>query len=351
MTFSGNSPAWEGKSSGALPVDGLLLAGDIGATKTVLALYANFPGPPLRQAVFRNRDFPAFAQLLGRFIGDQLPEAPVWACFGVAGPVLDDTVRMTNLDWVLAVQALQDGHGLRRVWLINDLVATAMGAIHLPASDLHVLNPGRAKPGAVTAVLAPGSGLGEAFVVTHDGAHLPLPSEGGHASFAPRDTEQMELWAFLRERQEHVSVEQVCSGLAIPTLFAFQADRCAPPNWLRAELDAGADPTPAIVRAGVAAIQGGRSCETAVRTLRLLVDILADEAANLALKTLAIGGLFVGGGLAPRLLPFLTPERFMAVFARGKYRNWLQDLPLRVILNPETALLGAAAYGVSRLGR
>ena len=332
------------------PVDGLLLAGDIGATKTVLALYESFPGAPLAQATFRNREFAGFDELLRGFVDGQA-HVPPWACFGVAGPVLDDAVRMTNLDWVLAASLLWETHGFRQVWLINDLVANAMGAIHLPAPDLHVLNPGRARTGAVTAVLAPGSGLGEAFVIEHAGQLLPLPSEGGHASFAPRNAEQIELLSFLLARQEHVSVEQVCSGMAIPTLFAFQSSRCAPPDWLRAELDAGADPTPTIVRAGLAAVQGGPPCETAVRTLGLFADILADEAANLALKTLALGGLFLGGGLAPRLLPFLAPERFMAVFARGGYRDWLRQIPIQVILNPETALLGAAAYGFSRLGR
>ncbi len=334
----------------AEPVDGTLLAGDIGATKTVLALYGSFPGPPLTQATFRNREFAGFDELLRGFV-EGLTLSPAWACFGVAGPVLDEAVRMTNLDWVLATNSLRETHGFRQVWLINDLVANAMGAIHLPASDLHVLNPGRIRPGAVTAVLAPGSGLGEAFVVEHAGQLLPLPSEGGHASFAPRNDEQMELLSFLLARQDHVSVEQVCSGIAIPTLFAFQSSRCAPPGWLRAQLDAGADPTPTIVQTGLAAVQGGPPCETAVRTLRLFADILSDEAANLALKTLALGGLFLGGGLAPRLLPFLSPERFLAIFARGGYRDWLQQIPIRVILNPETALLGAAAYGFAHLGR
>lgn len=334
----------------AQAVESTLLAGDIGATKTVLALYDRFAGPPRAQATFRNREFTGFDALLRHFLGSR-PPSPVWACFGVAGPVLDDAVRMTNLDWVLSAGSLQETHGLQRVWLINDLVANAMGAIHLPRQDLHVLNQGQARPGAVRAVLAPGSGLGEAFVIEHAGEQVPLPSEGGHASFAPRNAEQMDLLAFLRAQQDHVSVEQVCSGMAIPSLFAFQATRYPRPDWLQAQLDGDADPTPAIVQAGLEAVQGGRPCEIAVRTLTLFVDILADEAANLTLKTLALGGLFLGGGLAPRLLPLLTPERFLAGFARGGYREWLRRIPIRVILNPETALLGAAAYGFSRLGR
>ena len=197
-------------------------------------------------------------------------------------------------------------------------------------------------------MLAPGTGLGEAFLVPGAGGDEPLPTEGGHASFAPRNREQIDLLAHLLDHQAHVAVEQVCSGLAIPTLFDFMARRCPPPAWLEAELAAAGDRTPVIAQAALRALDGGPACETAVRTLRLFADILADEAANLVLKTLAFGGLFIGGGLAPRLLPFLGHDAFMAVFARGTYRELLATLPVQVILNPQTALLGAAAYGRSR---
>ena len=227
-------------------------------------------------------------------------------------------------------------------------MATALGATLLAPADLHPLNPGTPRPGAVRAVLAPGTGLGEAFLVPGAGGDEPLPTEGGHASFAPRNREQIDLLAHLLDHQAHVAVEQVCSGLAIPTLFDFMARRCPPPAWLEAELAAAGDRTPVIAQAALRALDGGPACETAVRTLRLFADILADEAANLVLKTLAFGGLFIGGGLAPRVLPFLRADAFMAVFARGTYRELLATLPVQVILNPQTALLGAAAYGRSR---
>jgi glucokinase len=324
----------------------LILAGDIGATKTVLALYdaAAFPRPPLRQRTFQNVQFSSFDDLLLEFIDQGVPY-PACGSFGVAGPIMDHTVKMTNLNWSIDAAALQARHGFEEVHLINDLVATAMGALYLQETDLHPLNPGLPKNEAVMAVLAPGSGLGEAFLVPYNGAYHPFPSEGGHASFAPRNAEQIDLLTFLLKRQDHVSVEQVCSGLAIPGLFAFMATRHPTPDWLTAELNQAPDRTPVIVQAAVQAMRGGKACDIAVRTLTLFTEILADEAANLALKTLAFGGLFLGGGLAPRLLPFLTTERFMTVFARGGYRDWLSRIPIHIICNPHAALLGAAAYG------
>ena len=324
----------------------LLLAADIGATKTALGLFAP-AGRPLAQQTVHNSGFASFDDLLAAFLAEQAAVVDC-ACIGVAGPVIDQAVTMTNLAWSLDAGQLVSRHGLRRVWLINDLVATALGAVQLGPADLYPLNPGTPRPGAVMAVLAPGSGLGEAFLVPGEDGWQPYPSEGGHASFAPRNREQLDLLAHLLALQDHVAVEQVCSGLAIPDLFDFLADRIAPPAWLLDELAATADRTPVIVRAALAALDGGPACETAVRTLRLFADILADEAANLVLKTMALGGLFIGGGLAPRLLPFLAAPSFLAMFARGGYRDWLRAVPIQVVRNPQAALLGAAAYGRSR---
>ncbi len=335
-------------------MESLLLAGDIGATKTILALYtaaavtgeAASPGEPLRRVELLNARFRDFDELLDGFLDGIRPER---ACFGVAGPVgAAGRVRMTNLNWSLDAQALQARHGIGRAWLINDLVATAMGAVSLPASDLHILNPGQPEPGAAIAVLAPGSGLGEAFLLPTAQGWRPCPSEGGHAGFAPETGEQMELLAFMRTRHPHVSVERVCSGLALPGLLDFVATRLPLPPWFRQEMEASADKTPVIVRAALRAAAGEADCLAATATLRLFTEILAAEAANLTLKTLARGGLFLGGGLAPRLLPLLDPARFMAVFARGLYQGWLAQIPIRVILNPGCALLGAAVYAASQ---
>lgn len=330
----------------------LLLAGDIGATKTILALYdpAGWPGPPLRQQTYRNADASGLPALLQDFLHKE-PIPPACACFGVAGPVVANTVHMTNLDWSIDGQSLQAEIGCQRVFLINDLVATAMGVPLLLPGDLHTINQGTRQDEATVAVLAPGSGLGEAFLVNHEGRMQPCPSEGGHASFAPRNGEQMELLAFMRRRHDHVSVEMVCSGLAVPILYAFLAERLPVPSWLQEALDQNTDRTPIIVQAALQAFQGGRACEVAVQTLRLLTDILADEAANLALKTLALGGVYIGGGFAARIEPFIEPSRFMEIFCRGTYRQMLTRIPVHLIANPLTALQGAAAFAIQATGR
>lgn len=328
----------------------LLLAGDIGATKTVLALCQGTPEQLLARRSFRNADYADFATLLASFFqeNDHRPSA---ACLGVAGPVAADRVHMTNLNWQLDGAALAQRFGLRRVWLINDLVATAVGALHLPERDFVLLNPGVAQECAVRAVLAPGSGLGEAFLVPQGEGFLPCASEGGHASFAPRNQEQDQLLAFMRDRLGHVSVEQVCSGLAVPRLFAFMSEHWPVPAWLHEEVQQASDATPAILGAALRAERGEIDCEVARRSLHLFLDILADEAANLVLKTLAFGGLYLGGGLAARLQSCIDPQRFMALFARGTYGQRLAQVPIRLIRNPEAALWGAAAHGWQLLAK
>jgi glucokinase len=331
--------------------DSQLLAGDLGATKTTLALYrvADWPGPPLRQQTFRNAEFIDFDSLLNDFLVAGQP-VPATVCLGVAGPILNGAVRMTNLDWLIDPALLQARFGFSQIVLINDLVATAAGIPLLTPQDLHPLNPeARPDSAAPLAVLAPGSGLGEAFLIPYHGALLPCPSEGGHASFAPRTEEQLELLAFLRQRHPHVSVEQVCSGMALPALFAFLATRMPIPSGLQAELVQAADQTPVIVRAALDAVEGGKPCAIAIHTLELFFDILADEAANLALKTMALGGVFIGGGLMARLRPLIDPQRFMTIFCRGTYREMLARIPVQIIVNPQTALLGAAARGIEAL--
>ncbi len=329
---------------------GVLLAGDIGATKTVLALYEKWPGVPCAKQSFRNADYGDFYSLLSCFLKSSSLR-PVLACMGVAGPVQDNQVQMTNLKWSIDGEEMACRFGLLQVDLINDLVATAVGAVHLPEAECKVVNPGRRQAGAVQAVLAPGSGLGEGFLLPFGGSFIPCASEGGHASFAPRNEEQSALLAFLRKHQAHVSVEQVCSGLAIPSLFTFMATRHAVPPWLSAQLQQAKDPTPVILGAALDAPLEEGDCAVARQTLRLFLDILADEAANLVLKTLAFGGLFLGGGLSARLHACIAPDRFMAVFCRGTYADRLAEVPVRIILNPEAALLGAAAYGAGAVAR
>ncbi len=333
----------------------LLLAGDIGATKTDLALYTAASldqpgGVPCKEETFLNRNFACFDDVLAVFLGPG-GQVPPYACIGIAGPVINDTAEMTNLDWHLDARALERRHGFTKMRLINDMVATAVFVPCLGSNDLSIINSGEtASPGTV-AVLAPGTGLGQAFLIPQGKDYIPCPSEGGHTSFAPRNGEQMDLLEFMLRRHTHVSVEDVCSGQAVPDLFAFMSTRHTVPEWLSLETQQAEDATPVIIQAAARAVEGKRVCGVAVHTMRLFCDILADEAANLVLKTMALGGLYLGGGLSPRILPFLQTERFMRIFTRDYSSPLLARVPVHLILNRKTALLGAGEYGLRTLVR
>ncbi|MCF6187906.1 MAG: glucokinase [Desulfobulbaceae bacterium] len=327
----------------------LLLAGDIGGTKTTLALYRaeSRPASPVREQTFQNRQASGLAQLITTFLGQE-KELPAVGCFGVAGPVRDGRVKMTNLDWRIDELEIARTCGLERAILINDLVATAVGAVLLPRDELFPINQGKPRDEGTISVLAPGTGLGEAFVLQQDSRSIPVASEGGHASFAPRNKDQLELLAFLLQKEQHVSVEKVCSGLGIPNIYAFLTTRIQPPEGLQQKVAVATDPTPILVQTALKALEDGDLHHICVKTLHLFVDILAAETANLTLKVMATGGVFLGGGLPPRILPFFEPERFMTVFARGVYQKMLAEIPVHILLNPKTALIGAAASGMNR---
>ncbi len=327
----------------------LLLAGDIGGTKTTLALYATGNvTQPVREQTFQNRKASSLARLITTFL-EQEKDLPAVGCFGIAGPVRNGRVKMTNLDWLIDDREIARACSLDRVILINDLVATAVGAVLLPKSELHTINPGQPRDEGTIGVLAPGTGLGEAFVLRQNSRSIPVASEGGHSSFAPRNQEQLELLEFLLTRESHVSVEKVCSGLGIPNIYTFLTTRLEQPRGLQQELAGAVDPTPILVQAALKALEDGEHHHICVRTLQFFVDILAAETANLALKVMATGGIYIGGGIPPRILPFFTSEQFAAVFARGVYQKMLAEIPIHILLNPKTALIGAAAYGMDQL--
>ena len=319
--------------------DQTFLAGDIGGTKTTLALFGS-ASDLLREKIYKNSLFSSLREILSTFLGD-LDEMPARACFGVAGPVHDNRVRMTNLDWTIDGRKLADHFAIDRVLLVNDLVATTAGAVLLPDEGLVTINIGRPVAGGTIGVLAPGTGLGQSFAIPVNNRLQPFPSEGGHCSFAPRTKEQIELLEFMLKKRPHVSVEQVCSGMAIPDLYAYLTTCCLEPEWTRKMLAETDDYTPIIVNAANESLAGGAACEPAVRTLQLFVDILAAESANLALKVLATGGIYLGGGMPPRMLSFFDQERFMRIFCRGVYREMLADMPVHIIRDSRTALIGA----------
>lgn len=328
----------------------MLLAGDIGGTKTNLAIYSPDQGPrtPLVEATFPSDEYPSLQAIAQEFLSRTQYQIK-WASFGVAGPVVDGHVKTTNLPWEMDEAELRQALKLERVFLLNDLESVANAIPRLELEDIYTLNQGhRVEHGAI-AVIAPGTGLGEGFL-TWDGAHYrAYPSEGGHTDFGPSNETEIELLRYLMKRYEHVSYEWVCSGMGIPNIYAFFKDSgyATEPDWLREKLEAADDPTPIIVNA---ALQDDKGCELCEATLNTFVSVLGAEAGNLALKLLATGGVYLGGGIPPRILPALRDGRFMKAYLRkGRFANLLERMPVHVILNAKAGLLGAAGYGLEQV--
>jgi glucokinase len=327
----------------------MLLAGDIGGTKTNLAVFSPEAGPrkPLVEATFLSADYDSLEALAGEFLAQVDFEAEQ-ASFGVAGPVVAGQATITNLPWVMNESQLQAALNLAPggVRLLNDLTAIAHAVPWLEPDDLHTLNTGQADPGGSIAIIAPGTGLGEAFLTWDGSRYRAYASEGGHTDFAPANPFEGELLRYLQERFEHVSYERVCSGRGLPNIYAFLRDSgyAQEPAWLAEQLAGADDPTPVIVNA---ALRGERPCDLCVETLNSFVSILGTEAGNMALNVLATGGVYLGGGIPPRILSVLEGERFLQAFQRkGRLQGLMTRMPIHVILNPKAALIGAACHGL-----
>lgn len=325
----------------------MILAGDIGGTKTNLAVFSPELGPhhPLVEATFPSGQYPSLEAIIAEFLAAH-PHPVDGACFGVAGPVVEGRAEITNLPWTIETNALAATLGTAAVALINDLKAVAQAVPHLEADDVVTLNVGDPVAGGAIAVIAPGTGLGEAFLTYDRGRYRAHPSEGGHASFAPTTPTEAELLQFLLEQHHHVSYERVCSGLGIPNIYAYFRDRVFKRETpgIAAQLAAASDPTPVIVNG---ALNPASPCPVCAATLDTFLGIFGSEAGNLALKVLATGGVYLGGGIPPRLLPQLRGERFLAAMQnKGRFRDLMERTPVSVILNPKTALFGAAAYAM-----
>lgn len=320
----------------------MILAGDIGGTNTRLAWVAA-GGERLsvaEEATFPSREYANLEAVLERFLSSR--RFPVErACFGVAGPVRHGRVDATNLPWVVDSRSLAKQLGLERVGLINDLEANAYGIVALEAKDFAVLNAGAADAQGNAAILSAGTGLGEAGLYWDGTRHRPFATEGGHATFAPRGALQTELLRHLLTEFQHVSVERVLSGPGLLHTYRFLRDtgHGEEPAWL-AEQMAQRDPSAVIAETALKGKNG-----LCIQALDLFVAIYGAEAGNLALKIMATGGVFVGGGIAPKILPKLRDPMFLDAFsAKGRMKPLLLAMPVRVILNDKTALLGAAHY-------
>lgn len=329
----------------------MLLAGDIGGTKTVLALFPLNPvdahfSQPIHCHTYASDDYPSLETVVATFL-EKTAVTPQCASFGVAGPVINGRAQVTNLPWLIDTAVLQRMLGIAAVYLLNDLESIANAVPHLAADELLPINEGKADPTGPIAVIAPGTGLGEAFLV-HDGVrYRAFPSEGGHATFSPVNAVQRDLLAYLEPRFDHVSFERVCSGSGIPNLYNFLRDsgRYAEPAWLREQLAAVEDWTPLIVEAA-----RQNRAEICAATLDLFIDILANETSNNALRLLATGGIYLGGGIPPRLAPQLTDGNFMRRYAlKGRFSQMVCQMPVYIIKEPLAGLHGAAYFGLESM--
>jgi glucokinase len=323
----------------------VLIAGDIGGTKTILALYSLENGlhEPLDRRSFPSAAYGCLEDIIREFLGP-LPQRIDCATFGVAGPVVGNTARITNLPWVIDARSIGSLLGTMHAYLLNDLEAVALGIPLLQPGDLHVLNAGEPSDTGPVAVIAPGTGLGEAYLTWDGSRYRAHASEGGHADFAPKNAREMELLAYLLERHDHVSYERICSGSGIPNIYAFLRDKgyCEEPAWLADELKEAPDATILIRET---AQDKTRSCALCKETLSMFVSILGAEAGNLALKVLPTGGIYLAGGIPPRIIEMLEGPSFLDAFlAKGRLSPILKRMPIQVILHTDIGLTGAAGF-------
>jgi len=323
----------------------MILAGDVGGTHTRLAFFdvSNGHLRPVSVSVFPSREYRGLDEIVTKFVGDAHVH-PDAACFGVAGPVRSGRVETSNLPWIVESKRLADELSLGKAMLINDLEANAWGIPALDAKDVVLLNPIKGNPIGNQAVIAAGTGLGEAGMYWDGVQYHIFACEGGHADFAPRNELEIELLGYLAARYGHVSFERVVSGPGLVNILYFLRDtkRGIEPKWLKEEMLRG-DPAAAISRA---ALEG--RCALCQQALKMFISAYAAEAGNLALKLMATGGVYVGGGIAPKILPKLTGPCFMQSFVgKGRMQPLLESIPVRVIINEETALMGAARCAVA----
>jgi glucokinase len=315
----------------------MILVGDIGGTKTHLALFKD--RKMVRDQKFPSREFPSLSAVVQQFLSSHSEQIEK-ACFGVAGPVVNGACHATNLPWVIEAKKIAEEFQIKQVSLINDLEANAWGIRALSPKELIVIQEGVAHPGN-QALISAGTGLGEAGLFWDGKQHYPFASEGGHTDFGPRDELEMELLRYLRKQYPHVSYERILSGAGIYQLYRFLIDMRLEKEGSEFEQIALSD-TPARVITEKALSKESKVC---VRTLEWFLSIYGAEAGNVALKFLPTGGLYIGGGIAAKLGTAFQSGAFMKGFlAKGRFEPLLTTIPVHLILNENTALLGAAEF-------
>jgi glucokinase len=322
----------------------MILAGDIGGTKTNLALFSS-DSTGLRQATtvsYQSREFRSLPEVIARFRHEH-PAEITHAAFGIAGPVVNGTSKLTNLGWNVVGSEVANALGLHAVGLINDLEATSYGTLRLGEKDKITIQPGTPQQYGPIAVAAAGTGLGEGALVWDGRRYRSLPSEGGHSDFGPRNELEIELLRFLISKYGRVSYERVVAGPGIMNLYEFFRIRAdyPEPSWLTEQFKNG-DPSAVVSQAGL----NGKD-SVCVMALELFTSLYGAETGNLALKILATGGVYVGGGIGPKIQEkILSPAFIQSFYSKGRYTDLLKRIPVYLILNDKTALLGAAHFAL-----
>lgn len=325
----------------------MILAGDIGGTKTNLALY-KYNNETLElqtQHQFVSQNYKSFSDVIQEFISSYNVKDIEAVCLGIAGPIINGVCKTTNLPWIIDSKELQKVCNTPKVKLLNDLEATAYGMLYLNEDEFVNINPNAQITQGNKAVIAAGTGLGEAILFYDGQNYHPIGSEGGHCDFAPLNSLQDELLVWMRKRHpEHVSIERLVSGIGIYTIYEFLKERnFKEESEMMIEISKAEDKNAMVTKC---ASKNDPLCQ---ETMKIFVEIYAAEAGNLALKSLSLGGVYIGGGIAPKILPFLTDGNFLKAFvAKGRFKETLMNMQVKISLNQNTALLGAVHYAVDK---
>jgi glucokinase len=337
-----------------------LLAGDIGGTKTILRLVevtevtlTEKTFKTVKEAQYLSASFPDLVPMVREFLSQDEYIKPQLACFAIAGPVVNNTCNLTNLNWVLNTQRLEVELEIPKISLLNDFAANSFGILGLKDFDVHTLQAGEARDNSPIAVIGAGTGLGEAFLVPHGKKYQIFASEGGHTDFAPRNDLEVELLRYLRKKLkvEHVSVERVVSGQGIASIYQFLRD-CdygveSPEiaekiRFWEQETKKTIDPAAIISQAAFK--QSDRLCE---KTMDVFIEAYGAETGNLALKLLSYGGIYIAGGIAAKILPLMQDGRFLNTFKdKGRVSTLIKEVPVHIVLNPQVGLVGSVLYAL-----
>lgn len=337
----------------------LLLVGDIGGTKTILRLVSvekdNRNFETVRDSTYVSHDFPDLVPMVREFLTEADSQRPTRACLAIAGPVVNNKSNLTNLDWTLQSDRLEQELKIAKVSLINDFTANSYGVLGLKNSDLLTLQTGEFEANSPIAIIGAGTGLGEGFLIPQGKSYQAFSSEGGHADFAPRNSRELDLFKYLQTKlnQEHISVERIVSGQGIVNLYQYLRDSNFAPEsseigdrirtWEQQDpQDTDIDPAAIISKAALD--KRDRLCQ---KTMEMFVEAYGAETGNLALKFLPYGGIYIAGGIAAKIVPLMKEERFLLAFReKGRMTPLMDKIPIHIVLNPQVGLIGSVIYAL-----